>query len=161
MSSYDYLISPIEWIPGTVLNFISTIVNLAILINEIRQRKKTKQSSPFITKSLKMSSMSCIVSGFVTNLQTFVSVFHGFCHFSAFLGNFTFSIHLVSMGSYCLFRLWHCHSDKKMHSNKKGYPKWIFIVMIIIGRLIIINWPLSLVFSDKQTILNSGEIYKR
>ena len=153
--TYDHLLSPIEWVPGTTLNFISAMIGLSILINEIRRRRKTKRTLPFITKSLKMSSMSCITSGFLTNLQTFVSVFHGFCHFSAFLGNFTFAIHLVSMGSYQLFRLWHCHSVNNIHSNNKGYPKWLFIVMIVIGRLIIINWPLTLIFSDKQTILKA------
>jgi len=121
------------------------------MVCEIRKRRKS--SIPFISKSLKVSSISCITSGFVTNLQTFVSVFHGFCHFSAFLGNFTFSIHVVSMGSYLLFRLWHCYSIKGVNSTKKGYPKWLFITLILIGRFIILNWAISLIFSDKQMIL--------
>lgn len=48
---------------------------------------------------------------------------------------------IISMGYYQLSRLKYCFSNDQIHSTK-GYPKWLFIFMYVLGIILCINWIL-------------------
>ena len=136
-----------EWTTRAVISFIGLIINTVILTIEIKRREAS--TVIFTTKLLQYSSFICIVCGFLANLFWFLSPFNGFCHFSTFFAILFGSFQPLFMGFYQLSRLYYCFANDQIHSNK-GYPKWLFIVMIIIGILLIINFLLINQFGLKS-----------
>ena len=59
------------------------------------------------------------------------------------------------MTFYQLSRLHYCFANSKIHSNK-GYPKWLFIIMFTIGVILLINWPIAVVFFGFFFFSNCG-----
>ena len=57
------------------------------------------------------------------------------------------------MGLYQLSRLHYCFANDKIHSNK-GYPKWLFISMIISGILLMMSWFTLLMLNGQTDGLN-------
>ena len=68
-------------------------------------------------------------------------VVYGVCYITGFIQNVFYSSQLILMGFYQLSRLYYCFSKNKAYSNK-GYSNWIFIIMITIGLLLNIIYPL-------------------
>ena len=60
----------------------------------------------------------------------------------------------ISMGFYQLGRLHYCFANSQIHSDK-GYPKWLFIVMYIIGIFIAISFVVLVEMLDDYHIFNS------
>ena len=89
--------------------------------------------------------MSCVVSGFLCPLFLILEYIPGLCTFSTYTGWLCMNIQFLSMGLYQLARLYYCFANDQIHSNK-GYPKWVFIVMVIIGVIVIINLNISYIF---------------
>ena len=143
---------PVGWIPGNIVSLIATIITITILTIEIRRRKSQKHQ--FTTKSLQYSSLFCIISGIIPNIFFFINEYDGFCYFSTLIANIFYPLTTIFMGFYQLSRLHYCFANDKIHSNK-GYPKWLFIIMIIIGISLIINWPLSLIIPGYFNLINS------
>ena len=139
------ILTPSEWIPTTIIaSGISTLITFSILKKERAKRKLA--STTFITKSLEYTSYSCIICSFITNFLSFLEKFDGFCYFSDLVSEFMYSTQAVLMGFYQLSRLYYCFSKTQVYSNK-GYSSWVFILMVIIGILLLINWPLANLFS--------------
>ena len=139
-SEGERIIEPaIEWIPGTITSLIATILTLRILSAELRIRKE--ESVKFTTKSLEYSSVICIVTGFITNLFFLLNECYGFCHFSTLMANIVYANQLIFMGLYQLSRLYYCFANDSIHSHK-GYPRYVFIIMVTFGILLIITWPI-------------------
>ena len=126
-----------QWITMTIPCLIATIITLRIMMIEMRKRRDCNVK--FTTKWLKYSSMICIVNGFLTNLFFIIHVLPVFCHFCLILSHIAFVSGLTFMGFYQLSRLHYCFSNEQIHSNK-GYPKWVFILMVIIGVLLMIDY---------------------
>ena len=141
MSNEVNTVPPVEWIPGAIVSIIITFINLTILKNEIAKRRLP--DSTFTTKSLQYSSLISIIAAFISNLLLSLHEIDGFCNFSRFLSHFMFATQYLFMGFYQLSRLYYCFSNDKIHSNK-GYPKWVFIIMIIFGVSLSINWVLTM-----------------
>ena len=147
------VIPPISWVPDVITDLIGAIFIWIILRHEIKNRKDIVNK--FSTKSLQLSSLSCIVSCFIAYFVGFLKYFDGFCYFGRFVGNTCFGIQIISMGFYQLSRLHYCFSNSQIHSDK-GYPKIVFIIMYIMGILLLINWPfLQLGLGESSPALKS------
>ena len=144
--------SPIQWVPITLTCGIFSMINFIMLKSEISSRKAS--TTKFTTKSLKYSSISCISFGFLSLFTLFLSHFDGFCHFGILLKDIFVQIQLLSMGFYQISRLYYSFSNEQIHSNK-GYPKWLFNLMITIGVFLCINFPLSSILSPHIVSLKS------
>ena len=125
----DAQVSPIEWIPRLSVMALSTILNLIILKSETTKRNTNK--SAFTTKSLKYSSLSCIACGLIADIFYTLQWINGACHFSRYMATMSVILQTISMGIFQLSRLYYCFSRDKVHSDK-GYPKWVFIIMVIV-----------------------------
>ena len=60
----------------------------------------------------------------------------------------------LSMGFYQLSRLYYCFANNQIHSDK-GYPKWLFNIMYIIGVIICLNYAVSNETMPNFSIFNS------
>ena len=58
------------------------------------------------------------------------------------------------MGFYQISRLYYSFANEQIHSNK-GYPKWLFNLMIAIGIFLSINYPLSFILSPHLISIKS------
>ena len=124
---------PAWWISQSIITLIYTIANSLILHHEIKKRRDS--TIRFTTNSLKYTSLSCIIFCLMANTLLLITYFNVFCLFAAYLAFVCMSLETLAMGFYQLSRLYYCFSNSKIHS-KNGYPKWIFIFMIVWGILI-------------------------
>ena len=144
---------PQEWIPGTILFLITFIITLKISLSEIKKRKKSNVT--FVTKSLQYVSLMSMITALLANLCYILRYFNGFCIFSTLLANILLLTQAIFLGFYQLSRLYYCFSNKNIHSNK-GYPKWLFIVMISIGVSLIINSLFISIIYNNQPYVKCG-----
>ena len=140
----EFIEPPAEWIPGTIIAFFGTSLNILILSFEIMKRRKSDK--PFTTKSLKYFSLLSIACGPMVNLCNLLRVVDGFCHFSSFLIFVFWSLQWGLVGFYQLSRLYYCFSKSKAYS-KIGYSNYVFIIMIICGILLMFMYPLINLFT--------------
>ena len=143
--------SPEEWMPGTILYIIATITSLKLLMFEVKKRKRMNAS--FTTKSLQYSSIICMTAAFIVNLIYSINDFYVLCNFISVLAVIALAVQMVFMGFYQLARLHYCFANDKIYSNK-GYPNWVFNVMIIIGILLIIHFAIFGMFYPDMHPLN-------
>ena len=139
----EVVIAPTYWISWQVLSILFTVIHLFIVKHEIKKRKNP--SAKFTTKSLKYTSISCIVSGFLANISWLLQWFNGLCLFMPWLGSLFMYIQYLSMGFYQLSRLYYSFANNQIHSDK-GYPIWIFIIMVIFGIFSFFSYSISTMF---------------
>ena len=141
----EFVIEPTYWISLQVPGILFTVIHLLIVKHEIKKRNHT--SAKFTTKSLKYTSLLCILSGFLANISWLLQWFNGLCVFMTWLGS-TFSyLQFLSMGFYQLSRLYYSFANSQIHSGK-GYPKWVFIFMIIYGIVIFLSYSIVTMFEQ-------------
>ena len=131
----DVFVPSVKWIPLTIAHSIVTLINFIIFKNEMKQRKVS--TVKFVNRSMQYTSLLCIIFAFAGSVFNTLVFINGFCLFSLYLLHLFLCWQLVAMGCYQLSRLYYAFSNSRIHSNK-GYPKWIFITMIIISILFII-----------------------
>ena len=120
---------PIYWISESVISITSAVFNILILHSECKKRRQN--DIKYTTKWLKLFSMICIISGTIYSIYLSVSHLPMLCEISTITTTMT-ALQFIAMGLYQLSRLHYCFANSKVHSNK-GYPKWIFIAMYLIG----------------------------
>ena len=118
-----------------IWSFILFSFNAYILYRECKNRKNTDVK--FTTKPLKYWSILCIIIGCVSLFSGATLGINGLCYFSLQLWLISYLVQQFCMGLYQLSRLYYCFANNQIYSNK-GYPKWIFIFMVIIGALIVL-----------------------
>ena len=138
----------------SIVYIICIIINVTILKKEITKRNQLTRKV-ITTPFSRYSSLFCIISGNIICIFWLVSPIQGFCYFCHLIAHGFVWIQLVSMGFYQLSRLYYCYSNDKIHS-KKGYPKWIFILMIGMGIFICINGILSSVYTHHTSMLRTN-----
>jgi len=143
MSSVVIRLSPLRWIPGLMVYFIFGIIAFIILRNELLKRKQSHVT--FTTTWFKLLSITCIISCFLYEICGVIMFIPGFCVFSGYFISISFNIVVLAMGFYQLHRLYYCFANEKVHSDK-GYSKWIFVIMIIIGVLIGVYSSIAILF---------------
>ena len=139
------VVSASYWMSFSALQILLVFISLLILRHEWKKRKEIDVK--FTTKSLRLTSITCIIFGLVSNISFFFLWFDGLCIFTGWLANVSMYIQFLSMGFYQLSRLYYSFANDQIHSDK-GYPKWIFITMIMFGIVIFIIYSISLMFDD-------------
>ena len=69
------------------------------------------------------------------------------------------SLQVLFKGLYQLSRLHYCFANDQIHSNK-GYPKWLFIMMITAGIVLSISYVISVLLLYPYSILSTCGITK-
>ena len=78
---------------------------------------------------------------------------NGFCHFSKFVKYLFFVLQLLFMGLYQLSRLHYTFANDQIHSSK-GYPKWLFIMVITGGIILSLTCLISQLLLYPYSILS-------
>ena len=115
--------------------FILLIINSVILHREYK--KRAAKDITFTTKLLQVWSILCIITGCITLFTGVTYGLDGFCYFSQHLWIICYGAQQLFMGFYQLSRLYYCFANEQIYS-KKGYSKWIFVIMIIIALSVLI-----------------------
>ena len=142
------VIPPARWIIVSVLAAMNILAITICLRYEMKQR--SQQNCSFTTNSLRYTSISCIICGLITNILSLAKLIPGLCLFVRWLSNVFWYLQFLSMGFYQLSRLYYSFANSQVHSDK-GYPKWVFIVMLIVPIVIMFIFSISNMF----TVLNS------
>lgn len=122
----------------SISSFIATTINLVILCKEYRKRK-SNQSNTFFNKWTKYSSFICIISGTVFTTVSIIKPLTISCKYSSPLRVVSLPTQAVFMGFNQISRLYHCFSQKQVLTTAKGYPQYLFVIMIMIGFGLIIT----------------------
>lgn len=112
-------IAPEYWIPRALVSLIFIIMNGWILSKELWTRK-TSPSIHFVTNSLRIFSILCIVFGFCGSIMVSVIYTPGFCHFGPSGSMICLDLQYLFMGWYQLTRLHYCFSREQIRSEN-GY----------------------------------------
>ena len=132
------------WLPLSIGFLICAILSVNKLKKEISIRFGSSSSKEvkFTTKSLEYLSLISLITGTLRFIFGLFEYINGLCTFSAYIAVICWSLQTVSMGYYQLSRLHYCFANKQIHSNK-GYPKYIFIIMFLLGLIHVFNYPLQ------------------
>ena len=133
------VITPPAWIVRMVISLIIFVIIARILRSEVKKRRLA--TTQFYSKYLRFTSAVCIWLAPITPLFIFLSVIPGFCTIRLIGSAMMFYTQFVFLGFYQLSRLHYCFSDQQLHGNK-GYPLWVFVMMISIG---IMGWISALI----------------
>ena len=139
MSSQEAIV----WIPQAITALLSTILHFFMLKHELKVRKDG--GVKFTNNYSKYTSLSCLISGFMVSLLVTVSKLNIFCIFSGFGTYICTTFQGGAMGFYQLSRLYYTFANSSILSNK-GYPKWVFIIMTIIGVFCMVIIPFSRIY---------------
>ena len=146
---------PKFWITRTAFAVMFVILSFLIMKRELKKRFFQRQIKvEFTTKILQYSSLMGIISSFITFTMSSLGFFNITCIFGRFIGYVFVSIQFTSMGFYQLSRLYYCFANSQIHSNR-GYPKWLFIIMCIIGIIVLPTYPISILYSASGTVIKS------
>ena len=142
--STDVVVAPSKWIPDTIIFIIFVILNSIILRKEYNKRKQSTLT--FTTKWFKYTSIGCMVCAVLHPLSSLFRLIPGLCLFSIWIHYVFAGLVAIFMTSYQLIRLYYCFSNDQIHS-KKGYPKWMFIVLFIIACTCTLLWGVIMAFN--------------
>lgn len=117
-----------QWITYLIFCAITSIISLWILVSECRKRRKRSTKSR--TKWLKVFSLSCMSFCLASQVSFILQCFPAFCLIFPYIGWIFLILTVWTLGLYQLSRLYYCFAE-----SNNGYPKWVFMVMIIIGTI--------------------------
>ena len=117
--------------------FVTAVVNAVILRKEINTRKSN--NVVFTTNNSKNFSLLSIICGVIFGIFQAVSPFDGVCHISLAIDYVAWFLQGIFMGLYQLDRLHYCFAQNQVYSTK-GYPGWLFIIMITFAVIISVIW---------------------
>lgn len=132
--AYVQEIVPLARCGRMLIGLIGFATTNIIVYSEISKRQLP--TTKFSSKYLCFTSAVCIWCGPISSLLLILSVVPGFCMMRLIGSAMVLSTQFQFMSFYQLSRLHYCFSNQQLRANK-GYPLWIFVVMIIIG---IILW---------------------
>ena len=130
---------PLAWTVRVVLGMIGCAITVPVLYYELKKRRLP--TTQFQSHYLRFTSAVCIWSAPITPIFLILSVIPGFCMIRYIVSAMTCYTQFVCISFYQLSRLHYCFSHQQLH-KKKGYPQWVFTVMVIIG---IIVWISALI----------------
>ena len=127
---------PFYWGSWFLIGCIGTIICGCILKSEYEKRTS---GVTFTSQYLRIFSSITIWNGFISAILAILRLLPGFCLMDYSAIALLSGSQFVSMGFYQLSRLHYCFSNVQVHHNR-GYPLWIFVLMIFIGSLSLISW---------------------
>ena len=147
--AYVQELPPLAWIVRLVMGMMGFAITCRVLYSEVKKRRLP--STQFYSRYLRWTSAVCVWCAPISPLLFILGVIPGFC-FIRFSGSIVTSYtQFVLLGFYQLSRLHYCFSNQQLH-GKKGYPQWVFAVMITIG---IVLWISSVMLQLLVDILPS------
>ena len=136
MSSPTRVTTPFEFIFVSIFALICSILNLIILKKEYYKRKY--EHINFISNATKYTSFLCIIFGTLYTITTIFAGLQSCCFIGRPLQVIFSPSQAIFMGFNQISRLFYCFSQKKVYSTK-GYPTWLFIIMVSIGILLFLH----------------------
>ena len=135
-------VRPTGWIPTCVVAFITSIITGYTLIQEIRVRQRKK---PFENKETKrldndkkwlsLSSMLCLIFGFLGNVFTVIYNLNGLCHGMGYAQAVCLWLQPICLTIYQFHQLYLIDKEYKV----KQFPRWVFIFLDIVGIIAALN----------------------
>ena len=140
---------PAAWTIRLVLGMVGFAITGRVLYSEVKKRRLP--TVQFYSQHLRITSAVCIWFAPITPLSLMLTLIPGFCMIRFICNMVPFYTQFVFLGFYQLSRLHYCFSNKQLHGNK-GYPQWVFVVMVTIG---IILWTYAFILHILVDILPS------
>ena len=137
-------VTPILWIPHLLAGILGFALTASILQSERRRRRFS--NTLFADKYLQFTSAGCLWFGVITTTLVCLNIVPGFCVMKCAL-LIALSTQFMFLGLYQLARLYSCFSKEMVHSDK-GYPLWVFVLMIAVGITLWISGLLLLTAAD-------------
>ena len=134
-------LSPLRWCIWLIIGIIATMLTGLVAFCECKKRQS--ETSWFASDYLKITSAISIGCGSVAALQSCLDILPGFCMIQYTLSPIARQTQFIFMGFYQLSRLHYCFSKTSSH-HQNGYPKWLFIVMVSVGIILLILWSILL-----------------
>ena len=128
---------PPAWILRILLGLIGFVIAGTLLQSELNKRRSP--NIHFLSRLLRLTSLGCLWCGPVSALCLILSVIPGFCMMQRIGSVMALITQVLLMSFYQLSRLHYCFSNQQLHGHK-GYPLWVFLVLITIG---IINYTMQ------------------
>ena len=142
---YVQEIPPSAWIFRILLGLFGFAITSRLLRSEIKKRRLP--TTHFSSKYLRIASAVCFWCGPISPALLICSVIPGFCMMRFIGSTMTFYTQILFLSFYQLSRLHYCFSNQQLHA-KKGYPFWVFILMVIIGINLWISGLMLHIFVD-------------
>ena len=133
------------WIFRVLVGIIGIAITGKLLHNEIKKRRLP--TTYFSSQYLRITSAVCFWCGPISSALLVFSVIPGFCMMRFIGSTVTVYTQILFLSFYQLSRLHYCFSNQQLHA-KKGYPLWVFVVMVIIGIIVYISGLMLLIFVD-------------
>ena len=133
------------WIFRLLIGIIGIAITAKLLHTEIKKRRL--QTTHFSSQYLRITSAVCFWCGPISPTLLICSVIPGFCMMRFIGSTMTFYTQILFLSFYQLSRLHYCFSNQQLHA-KKGYPFWVFVMMVIIGIILWISGLMLHIFVD-------------
>ena len=124
------VISPLTWIIWLSMGAITTIITGTVA--RLEYKKRRLDSTIFVSNNLRITSAISIGCGLITAILLCLEILPGSCMLQLVASLIVGGNQFVFIGLYQLSRLHYCFSKTSAH-HQNGYPKWLFLVMVIIG----------------------------
>lgn len=131
----------IAWITWTP----AIIMCCYIIKREIQSRRNHKEND-LASKYLLFCSLTAMISILMLCIEILFMNIRYLCLVATYLSPPTMATYVMFFGFCQLHRLHFCFSRTQCHSNK-GYPKWLFIIMYLVGIVLTIwCWIISFLY---------------
>ena len=127
------ILPPHYWISYSFCGLLIIVINGFILTLEVKAHinKSSKISMKFPSKYAGIYSTLVHICVVLVGIGVATLHFDHLCHLAGFVYIPAVSTSFL-IGLYQLDRLYHCFAKNKFYS-RNGYPKWLFVIMYIIG----------------------------
>ena len=136
--AYVQELAPLDWITKIVVGLIGFVITGILFRYEMLKRRSP--DSQILSNYLRATSSICLWCGPISTSLLMLSVVPGFCMVRMIGTMMAFHTQFLFLGLYQLSRLHYCFSSQQTRT-KKGYPFWVFVVLITVG---IIIWIFSM-----------------
>ena len=153
---------PLAWIVRVAMGMIGFAI--ACIVFYFETKKRHLPTTRFYSKYLQFTSAVCVWCAPISSLFLMLSAIPGFWMIRNIVSTMTCYTQFVFLGLYQLSRLHHCFSSQQLH-EKKGYPQWVFVMMITIGITIwifaLMVYILVITLLSKCGYTNDGSLFYR
>ena len=142
-----WTLRPVHWCIWLFIGIITAIIISTVIQFECKKRRL--KSTLFASDNLKFTSAASIVCGMIAAIYLCLEMLPGVCLLEHSVSLAFFAAQFIFLGLYQLSRLHYCFGKHSAH-HEKGYPKWLFIAMVIIGIAIWLSWVILVTFGQSK-----------
>ena len=129
-------LSPLDWCIWLIIAIITTIITSTV--TQLECKKRRWKLTSFASDRLKNTSAISFICGLITPVLWCLDLMPGFCYLQWTVAPVFGQAQFLFMGLYQLSRLHYSFSKNRAH-HQNGYPKWIFIVMVTVGFILLMS----------------------